>query len=91
MNVKELKEILEQYPEDMQIWVSDRGYCEGGEKLVKVERTSAYSASLDGDEIDDEYFFVEEDTNISEFLSKGYSLSEDGEVLYKDILYLNDN
>lgn len=90
MKVKELIEKLSQYPEDMEIWVSDRGYCEGGERLQKVEKVSAYEAALDGDEIDDEYIHVEEDTNISEYLVKGYLLSESGDVLYKEIVYLND-
>lgn len=90
MKVKELIEKLGQYPEDMEVWVSDRGYCEGGERLQKVEKVSAYEASLDGDEIDDEYIYVNEKTNISEYLVKGYLFSEDGKVLYKEIVYLND-
>lgn len=90
MKVKELIEKLSQYSEDMEVWVSDRGYCEGGERLTKVEKVSAYEAALDGDEIDDEYLYVEDDTNISEYLNKGYLLSKDGEVLYKEIVYLND-
>lgn len=90
MKVKELIKKLSQYPEDMEVWVSDRGYCEGGERLTKIEKVSAYEASLDGDEIDDEYIYVENDTNISEYLNKGYLLSKDGDVLYKEIVYLND-
>ena len=90
MTVKELIEQLTQYPEDMEVWVSDRGYVQGGERLVKIERLSAYSAGLDGDEISDEYIYVDEDTNISEYLEKGYLLSKDGKVLYKDIIYLNN-
>jgi len=91
MTVKELIKILEQYPPDMGIWVSDRGYCEGGERLVKVEKILADDAGLDGDDIDDEYLYVEDDTNISKYLKKGYILSEDGEVLSKEIIYLNNN
>lgn len=91
MKVKELKEILSNYPEDMEIWVSDRGYCEGGERLVKVEKVKAVDVGLDGDDVDDEYIYVEKDTNISSYLVKGYLLSEDGETLSKEILYLNDN
>ena len=90
MKVKELIEKLSQYPEDTEVWVSDRGCCEGGIKLQKVEKVSAYDAALDGDEISDEYFYVEDDTNILEYLIKGYLLSENGEVLYKEIIYLND-
>lgn len=91
MKVKELIEILKQYPEDMQVWVSDKGYCEGGERLTKVEKISAYKASLDGDEIDDEYIYVDNDTNVDELINQGYTLSEDGEVLYKEIIYLNND
>ena len=90
MKVKELIKKLSQYPEDMEVWVSDRGYCEGGERLTKIEKVSAYEASLDGDEIGDEYIYVENDTNISEYLNKGYLLSKDRDVLYKEIVYLND-
>jgi hypothetical protein len=92
MKVKELINILSQYPEDMEIWVSDRGYCEGGEKLTTVEKLLAYDASLDGDEINDEYIYVEgEDIDIQEHLDKGYVLTDDGSVLSKYIIYLNDN
>jgi hypothetical protein len=90
MKVKELIEILKNYPEDMEVWVSDRGYCEGGERLTKVEKVSSHDAGLDGDEVGDEYIYVEDDINISEYLIKGYILSEDGDVLYKEIIYLND-
>ena len=90
MKIKELIDTLKNFPEDMEVWVSDRGCLEGGEKLTKVEKVSAYDAGLDGDSIDDEYIYVDEDTNISEYLAKGYLLSEDGDVLYKEIVYLND-
>ena len=90
MKVKELIEKLSQYPENMEIWVSDRGCSEGGERLTKVEKVSAYDACLDGDSIDDEYIYVEDNIDIAEYLEKGYLLSKNGEVLYKEILYLND-
>jgi hypothetical protein len=90
MKVRQLIKKLSQYPGDMEVWVSDRGYCEGGERLQKVEKVSAYEAALDGDEINDEYIYVEDDTDISAYLAKGYLLSEDREVLYKEIVYLND-
>jgi hypothetical protein len=92
MKVKELINILSQYPEDMEVWVSDRGYCEGGEKLTKVEKLLAYDAGLDGDSIDDEYIYIEgEDINIQEHQAKGYVLTDGGSVLSKHIIYLNDN
>ena len=90
MTIKELMEKLKQYPEDMEVWVSDRGYCEGGKRLTKIEKVSAYDADLDGDDINDEYIYVEEKTNVDEYLAKGYLLSETGRVLYKEIIYLND-
>jgi len=90
MKVKELIDILKNYPEDMEVWVSDGGSSEGGVRLTKVEKVSAYDAGLDGDDIDDEYIYVEEDTNIDEYLAKGYFLSEEKDVLYKEIVYLND-
>lgn len=88
MKVKDLKAILEQYPDEMNIWVSDGGLGEGGNPLYKIEKMIAWDADLDDDDIDDEYIFVEDDTNISEYLVKGYILSENGEVLSKEILYL---
>lgn len=91
MNAKELIEELQKYPDDMEIWISDKGCSEGGERLTKIEKVIAVDAGLDGDDIDDEYIYVEEDTNISSYLVKGYILSEDGETLSKEILYLNDN
>ena len=90
MTVKELIEKLKEYPEDMEIWVSDRGYCEGGIRLEKIEKVSSYDADLDGDDIMDEYTYVEEDKDIEDYISQGYLLNEDGSVLYKEVIYLND-
>lgn len=90
MNVEQLIDILNKFPPDMEIWVSDDGNSEGGVKLTKVEKIGAYDAGLDGDDIDDEYIYVEEDTDINKYLSKGYILSKDGRVLYKEIIYLNN-
>ena len=90
MKVKELIEKLKEYPEDMEIWVSDRGYCEGGIRLEKIEKISAYEANLDGDDIMDEYTYVDDDTDVEDYISQGYLLSENGEVLSKEIIYLND-
>lgn len=90
MTVEELIDILKRYPPDMEIWVSDDGKSEGGVKLRKVEKIRAYDAGLDGDDIDDEYIYVEENTDIEKYLSKGYLLSKDGKVLYKEIIYLNN-
>lgn len=90
MKVGKLIELLSQYPEDMEVWVSDNGYCEGGERLVKVEKVNAYDAGLDGDSIGDEWFFVDEETSVQSYLDRGYILSQDGDVVSKEIIYLND-
>jgi hypothetical protein len=91
MKNKELQELLKNFPDDMEVWVSDNGYCEGGVKLIKVEVVKAIDVCIDGDDVNDEYIYVEDDTNISEYLVKGYFLSEDGETLSKEIIYLNNN
>lgn len=67
MKVKELIDILSPYPEDMEVWVSDKGYSEGGERLSKVEKVLAVDTGLDGDEVDDEYIYIEDKTNIFEY------------------------
>lgn len=90
MNVKELKEILEKYPDDMVIWVSDRGYCEGGVRLEKVEEKLAWDAGLDGDDIDDEWVYLREDITSKDLTEKGYFFADNGNVFSKKILYLND-
>lgn len=90
MNVKQLKKLLEKYPDNMEIWVSDGGYSEGGQRLAKVEKILAVEAGLDGDEVDAEYLYIEEDTNIDKYLKKGYILNKDKDALSKEILYIND-
>lgn len=98
MNVGDLKKILNQFPDDMDIWVSDFGLGEGGSRINKVESVLAYNASLDGDEVDDEYIYeedlIENGEDPEEFLSKGYTrLSESsfnlGPVLSKTILFIS--
>lgn len=90
LTVGDLKKLLEKYPDDMSIWVSDGGNSEGGTRLEKVEKVLASDAGLDGDDIDDEYFFIEDDTDIKTFLKNGYILNKDKDMLSKEILYLND-
>jgi hypothetical protein len=90
MKNKELQELLKNFPDDMEVWVSDNGYSEGGLKLTKVEIVKAVNAGIDGDDVDDEYLYVDNDTDIAQYLTKGYFLSEDGETLSKEIIYLND-
>lgn len=90
MKVKELKELLNKYPDDMEIWVSDGGNSEGGERLTKVEKVLAVDAGLDGDDIDDEYTYIDDDVDVLSYLERGYILSKDGDAVSKEILYLND-
>lgn len=74
----------------MEIWVSDNGYCEGGERLTKIKKVLAVDAGLDGDEVDDEYVYIDDDIDVLSYLERGYSLSKDGDALSKEILYLNN-
>jgi hypothetical protein len=60
MNKKQLIELLEPFPDDLQIWIDDAGYIEGGKRLESVEKILAYNANLDGDDIGDEWIYVEE-------------------------------
>ena len=90
MNVKEIKQLLNKYPDDMEIWVSDGGNSEGGERLIKVEKVLAVDAGLDGDDIDDEYVYIDDDVDVLSYLERGYILSKDGDAVSKEILYLND-
>lgn len=91
MKVKELIAQLSTLPEDAEVWVSDRGYCEGAEPLTSVKLADAHLAGLDGDSVDDEYLYVEEDTDLGKYLAEGYLMSTDGSVLYKKIALLHDN
>lgn len=74
----------------MEIWVSDNGYCEGGERLTKIQKVLAVDAGLDVDEVDDEYVYIDDDIDVLSYLERGYSLSKDGDALSKEILYLNN-
>lgn len=91
MNKRELIKLLEKFPDDMEIWVSDRGCCEGAIPLQKVEKVSAYDTPLDGDLVEDEYYYIMNLKNqIEEFLKKGYILSKDKIVVTKEIILLNN-
>ena len=73
----------------MEIWVSDRGYCEGGTRLKSVEKELAYYADLDGDDINDEYLYMDdEEVDINLYQEKGYELCANKEVLSKEILII---
>lgn len=89
MKVKELIEKLKEFPEDMAVWVSDNGNCEGGIRLRSVEKVLAIDAGLDGDEVDDEYSRIDDYCNESIFSGPEYT-KKDG-YASKEIVYLNDN
>jgi hypothetical protein len=63
---------------------------EGGERLTKIKKVLAVDAGLDGDEVDDEYVYIDDDIDVLSYLERGYSLSKDGDALSKEILYLNN-
>lgn len=92
MTVKELITKLQKYPENMKVWVSDNGYCEGGIPLDKVEKVMALNVYLDGDEVNNEYLYTEDltESQVKKYLKKGYFLSNDETQLSKEIIYLND-
>jgi hypothetical protein len=76
MTVKELIKKLQKYPEDLKVWVSDNGYCEGATPFKEFKVEQAYKAGLDGDEVDNEYLYAD-DLNEDEFYDyekKGYKL-----------------
>ena len=61
MTVKELIEHLSKFPPDLKVWVSDGGYCEGANCCIEPEMLLAIDATLDGDEVDEEYFYYDEE------------------------------
>lgn len=93
MNIKELIQKLQMYPEETEIWISDRGYVEGGEKLSKISYGLAGDFPLDGDDIDDEYFYIDDmkESEVKEKLNNGYfKLKDNPDMISKKIIYLND-
>jgi len=93
MNKKQLIELLEQYPDDIEIWIDDAGYIEGGKRLESIEKLYAWDANLDGDTIDDEWIYADENlTGKSKILLESqfdkYHLIENGEVYSKEILLI---
>lgn len=61
MTVQQLIEHLQQFPPDLEVWVSDAGYCAGAAKCIAPEKKIAWEADLDGDEVDKEYFYYDEE------------------------------
>lgn len=89
MTCKELIALLQQFPEDMPVWVSDEGMMEGAWPCVSATQMPAYNAGLDGDLVDGEYVWVDEDTDVADLLAKGYRSFESGEVLSRDIVLID--
>ncbi|HMT01691.1 MAG TPA: hypothetical protein PKD00_00035 [Burkholderiales bacterium] len=94
MTVKQLIEELQKYPEDLEIWVSDRGALEGGTPLENVKEMLAWDAGLDGDDIGDEYIYTDTLTTeeIEELiLIKDYYKTDSfKDIISKKILLLHD-
>jgi len=90
MNKKQLIEVLEPFPDDMEIWIDDRGSWEGGLRLLKVESVLAWNAGLDGDEIDDEWTYMWDDVEIPSNENGEYTVIENEveNVMSKTILLL---
>lgn len=92
MNVKQLKEILNQYNDDMELWVSDNDLGEGAKPLESIKKELAFKASLDGDLIDNEYYYVEyeNESEIKKLIKEGYLFCDNNKILSKEILIIND-
>lgn len=89
MNKKQLIEVLEPFPDDMEIWIDDRGSWEGGLRLLKVEKVLAWNAGLDGDEIDDEYEYLWDDVEVPSNEDGSYTfIKGNPAVMSKTILLL---
>lgn len=82
MTKQELIKLLEPYPDDIKIWVSDEGYCEGGRILQDVHHIPAIDACLDGDDMDDEVIYRSMYSD-EEWENKNFDLSEYHEKIYK--------
>lgn len=89
MIVSELIAELQKLPPDLKVWVSEGGYVEGAMPLTKIEVEDAWSAGLDGDEVDDEYHFVGDVGDSREDLkAKGYKLVDGNQVWTKKIVVI---
>jgi hypothetical protein len=94
MTVKQLMKKLEKLPPNLKVWVDDGGYVEGATKLKKVKVIQAYKAALDGDEVDDEYRYIDEDDTQEKIQGllkqKGYKIfkTKYDKVLSKEIVMI---
>jgi hypothetical protein len=89
MIVKQLIKKLQKYPEDLKVWVSDNDYCEGATPFKEFKVEQAYKAGLDGDEVDDEYTYIDDETEeeINKYM-KEKNYQRFGNVLSKKILMI---
>jgi hypothetical protein len=89
MTVKQLIKKLQKYPEDLKVWVSDNGYCEGATPFKEFKVEQAYKVGLDGDEVDDEYTYIDDETEeeINKYM-KEKNYQRFGNVLSKKILMI---
>ena len=86
MTVADLIQMLEVLPQDLTVWVSDGGYCEGAARLTEVQFVNAWDSGLDGDEVNDEYIY-NEGQDADTMIEEGYTLVEN-EIWTKPIVLL---
>ncbi len=84
MTVKELIEHLSKFPQDLKVWVSDGGYCEGAANCIEPVELVAWEAGLDGDEVDDEWV---NDEQSAYWESQGY-IEVEHNLLSKNIVLI---
>lgn len=87
MKVSELIEKLQQFPPDLNVWVSDGGYCEGAEPCIDPIVRFAWDAALDGDEVSDEYFY-NEDNVIDDPIAHGYVKHDVDDIWTREIVLI---
>lgn len=85
MTKKELIELLEPYPDNITIWVSDGGYLEGATPLSKVYLEFAFDADLDGDLVSDEYTYDLEKENNDDYTK---IIRDEQTILTKKVLII---
>lgn len=90
MKVKELINQLSFLDPELEVFVNDNGHGEGASRLNELTVIPAIDAEIDGDEIDDEYYYTEDmsEDRYVKLRKSGYLLSEDGEMLYKNVLVI---
>lgn len=84
MTVGQLIEHLSKFPLDLNVWVSDAGYCEGANPCAEPVEIIAWEAGLDGDMVEDEWIYDKMDFY---WKNQGYEEVEN-EILSKKIVLI---